>query len=363
MSLGEAIRSELAALGGAGVRPFDVHSHTGADIDGSTRTAEEHVGDLEAVGGRSVVFPLCVESGYEAENLRVLEECGRHAGLLVPFARIDPRVSGGAATASALAGGARGIKLHPRGEDFRLEHPNVDAIFAAAAEAGAPVLIHAGAGVGSFGATLTELASRHRRCPIVLAHAGISDLAWLWRVLPDHPNVYFDTAWWNPPDLLAMFALVPPGRILFGSDAPYMGLELGLAITLRAARHAGLSEDAIELVMGAQLEALLSGEDPIDGGPAPGPAPERASPAERRVAALLGALGGALLSGGDPTDLLGLAAAAAEDGGPGGGRRLDPRIAELIAVVGSGSEEALPALALTLALAGIPGVVREVVAA
>lgn len=363
MSVSEAIRAELEALGGGGIRPFDVHSHTGADIDGSTRTAEEHVRDLEAVGGRSVVFPLCVESGYAEENRRVLEECRRHPARLVPFARIDPRVSGGAATASALAEGARGVKLHPRGEGFRLEHPNVDGIFAAAAEAEAPVLIHAGAGVGSFGATLTELASRHRGCPIVLAHAGISDLAWLWRVLPEHPNVHFDTAWWNPPDLLALFALVPPGRILFGSDAPYMGVELGLAITLRAARHAGLSEDAIELVAGAQLEALLSGDGPIDAGPAPGPAPERSSPAERRVASLLGAVGGAMLAGGDPTEMLGLAAAAAEDAGPGGDRELDPRIAELIAVVGSGSEEALPALAFALSVAGIPGVESEVAAA
>ena len=363
MNLGEAIRSELTALGAAGIRPFDVHSHTGADIDGSTRTAEEHVRDLGAVGGRSVVFPLCVESGYEAENRRVLEECRRHAGLLVPFARIDPRVS------SAAGGRRRAGRRRPRDQAA----PARRGLQARASEhrwdlrrrrrgRGAG-LIHAGAGVGSFGVTLTDLAARHRRCPIVLAHAGISDLAWLWRVLPDHPNIYFDTAWWNPPDLLALFALVPPGRILFGSDAPYMGLELGMATTLRAARFAGISEDAIELVMGVQLEALLSAADPIDGGPAPGAAPERASPGERRVAALLGALGGTLLSGGDPTDLLGLAAAAAEDGGSDIGRQLDPRIAELIAVVGSGSDEALPALALALALAGIPGVESEVAAA
>lgn len=360
MSVSEAIRSELAALGGAGVLPFDVHSHTGADIDGSTRTAEEHVSDLEAVGGRSVVFPLCVESGYEAENRRVLDEGRRHARRLVPFARIDPRVSGGAATAAALAAGARGIKLHPRGEDFRLEHPNVDEIFAAAAEARAPVLIHAGAGVGSFGATVTELASRHRRCPIVLAHAGISDLAWLWRVLPEHANIYFDTAWWNPPDLLALFALVPPGRILFGSDAPYMGLELGMATTLRAALFAGLSDDVIQLVMGDQLEAILSGADPIDGGPPPGTEATAPSPTERRVASHLGAVGGAMLAGGDPTDLLGVAMAATEGVE---GRELDPRIAELIATVGSGSEEALSALALALSIAAAPGVGREVATA
>ena len=356
MSVREAIRAELAALGGGRLRPFDVHSHTGADIDGSTRACEEQVRDMAAVGGRSVIFPLCVEGGYEAENRRVIEEAARNPGVLVPFARIDPRVSGRAETAEALAAGARGVKLHPRGEDFRLEHPNVDGIFAAADRAGAPVLIHAGVGVGSFGATITELASRHRGAPIVLAHAGISDLSWLWRVLPEHPNVYFDTAWWNPPDLLAMFALVPPGRILFGSDAPYMDVELGLAMTLRAARFAGLSDDAIDLVAGAQLEALLTGAAPIDGGPAPGPAAAGGSPTERRVASLLGAVGGAMLAGGDPTDMIGLATAATEVGEGAEGRELDPRIAELISVVGTGSEESIPALALALSLATAPGV-------
>ncbi len=51
MSLRAAIRAELAAHGD--VAPFDVHAHTGADIDGTTRSSEEHLRDLEAVGGRS----------------------------------------------------------------------------------------------------------------------------------------------------------------------------------------------------------------------------------------------------------------------------------------------------------------------
>lgn len=68
--------------------------------------------------------------------------------------------------------------------------PNVKAIVAVAAEAKAPVLIHAGAGVGSFGSTIVELAAGHRQCPIILAHAGISDLSWLSRVVPDQPNLF-----------------------------------------------------------------------------------------------------------------------------------------------------------------------------
>jgi hypothetical protein len=33
---------------GQEIRPFDTHAHTGTDIDGTTRSSEEHVRDLEA---------------------------------------------------------------------------------------------------------------------------------------------------------------------------------------------------------------------------------------------------------------------------------------------------------------------------
>ena len=352
MNVGEEIVDELAALGASRLDVFDVHSHTGRDVDGSERSAAEHVRDLDPLGGRSAIFPLCVEGGYASENRRVIAEAERHPRL-VAFARLDPRREGGAEAEAALAVGARGIKLHPRGESFRLGHPAVGGIFAAAAAAQAPVLIHAGAGVGSLGGAIVDLASEHRRAPMILAHAGISDLAWLWPLLPEHPNIYFDTAWWSPADLLALFALVPPGRILFGSDAPYMGLALGLATTLRCARNAGLGADAVELVAGRQLEALLSSAEPLDGGPAPGPRPDLATVEGRRVTAMLTAAGGALIAGGDPAGILELAACAVETGGD---LNLDPRLPELIALASSCGEEAVPALVMALCLAATPAV-------
>jgi hypothetical protein len=354
LSVEAAIRAELAALGGDGLRPFDVHTHTGVDIDGSTRACEESATDCEAVGGRAVIFPLCVTSGYAAENRRVIEECRRHPGLLVPFARLDPRVSGAGDAAAALAAGARGVKLHPRSEAFALDHPNVDAILAAAAAERVPVLIHAGVGVGAFGETLLGLAERNRGCPLILAHAGVSDLTWLWRELPQHPNLYFDTAWWNPADLLALFALAPPGRILFGSDAPYMGVELLLALCLRCGRHAGLSEEAIALVAGGQLEGLLAGEGPHDAGPAPGALAAPLPPNEARLVSLLYAAGGCMLGGGDPSQLLELAALAAAGETASGEGPLS--VDELIEVARTPAPEAISALALALVKTMTPGV-------
>lgn len=348
MSLRAAIRAELAALGGGEIAPFDVHAHTGADVDGTTRSSQEHLRDLDAVGGRSVIFPLCVDTGYEAENRRVVEEARRDPDRLVPFARLDPRVSAAADAEAALTAGARGFKLHPRAEDFRLDHPRVDAIAAVAAEARAPVLIHAGAGVGSFGETIVALAERHRECPIVLAHAAVSDLVWLGDLAAEHPNLFFDTAWWNPSDLLALFALVPPGQILFGSDEPYMDLELVLAIALRCARFAGLGDEALALVFGVQLDILLNGGSPVDAGPAPGPVAPAPSPAEGRLATLLAAAGGCMLGGGDPSQILELAQLAVAEG--------DPLLAGLVEEAGEPFPQAPWAVAMALTRVVTPGI-------
>jgi uncharacterized protein len=356
LSVEAAIRAELEAFGSDRLRPFDVHTHTGVDVDGSTRSCEESARDSEAVGGRAVIFPLCVTSGYETENRRVIEECQRHPDLLVPFARLDPRVSGARAAAAALAAGARGVKLHPRSEAFALDHPNVEAILAVAAAERVPVLIHAGVGVGAFGETLLGLAARNRGCQLILAHAGVSDLTWLWRELPQHPNVYFDTAWWNPADLLALFALVPPGRILFGSDAPYMGVELLLTLCLRCARHAGLSAEAIALVAGGQLQALLAGDDPHDAGPAPGALAAPLPPNEARLVSLLYAAGGCMLGGGDPSQSLELAALAAASETARGDGPLS--VDELIEVARTPAPEAIPALGLALVKVMTPSVGR-----
>lgn len=352
MSFHAAIEAELATLDGA--RPFDAHSHTGTDIDGSSRTCEEQLEALAAFDGRSVVFPFCVEGGYESENLRVIEECRRHPERLVPFSRLDPRGISKAEVSDALAAGARGVKLHPRAEDFRLDDPGVEAIFAVAAEVGAPVLVHAGNGVGSFGETITELTTRHPGCPLILAHAGVSDLAWLWRVAPDHPNLFFDTSWWNASDLIALFSLVPPGQILFGSDEPYMDFRTVLAIVLRCARFVGLDPEQLELVLGGQLENLLAGRPAEDAGPAPGPRETALSPTESRLLVLLAATGGSVLGGGDPSRMLELARAAIGGDGSALSGGIEPLIAELLEEAAGGTAPWALAFALTVLLT--PGV-------
>ena len=136
-------------------------------------------------------------------------------------AALDPNADAVAEAERCLARGARGIKLHPRAERFTLDHPEVERLFALAAERRLPILVHAGRGIPALGRHAYELTGRYPDARLILAHAGVSDLAWLWRHADERPNLLYDTSWWTVADFLALFSLVPPGRILIASDAPY----------------------------------------------------------------------------------------------------------------------------------------------
>src|SRR3954470_11186824 len=265
----DALRSSLPPI-----PSFDAHTHTGAnDPDGFKCSVEELVAALGEIDSRAAVFTMHEPDGYPPANDRVLAEAAASDGRLVPFCRLDPRLGGDVAAAEArrcLDAGARGIKLHPRAEEFRLEEEATEPIFAVAHERGGPVLVHAGRGIPALGRDAVDLARRYPNARIILAHAAVCDLAWIWRDAASLPNLFFDTAWWSVQDLLTLFSLVPTGQILWGSDAPYGTPLQSQIMAFRCALQAGVSPDALVSIGGAQMERLVTGADPVDVGPAPG---------------------------------------------------------------------------------------------
>ena len=292
---------------------FDAHTHLGVDCDGTVWEPAHLTDALELVGARAATFALHVEDGdYRRANDAVIEAAAASEDRLVPFCRLNPHVAPLAEGRRAVAAGARGIKLHPRAERFTLAHPSVKGIFALAHEHELPVLVHAGSGVDPIGAEVLGLAAAYPGASVILAHAALTDLAWIADELDRHPNVLIDTAWWNPVDLLALFALVAPARILFGSDTPFGDPALNALLTLRCALAVGLDHDQIHAVMGGQLERLFAGETLADLGPSPGSGGLQRDLLFDRAMTYLAAAWGSAMAGGTAQEPLELARMALE---------------------------------------------------
>jgi len=169
-----------------------------------------------------------------------------------------------------------------------------------------PVLIHAGRGIPALGRDTVRLSGEFPDARLILAHAAISDLAWLWQVAPEHPNLFIDTAWWNPADLIALFALVAPSQILWASDSPYGLPVMSATMAMRCALQAGLGADALRLIAGDQLVRVLDGQAPAQAPAATGETRPLDPLLERVVTHLISAMGRAFART-DPDEAIALA--------------------------------------------------------
>jgi predicted TIM-barrel fold metal-dependent hydrolase len=298
-----------------GIEPLDAHTHIGFnDPDGFSCSREQLSQALERIGARAFVFPMHEPDGYSAANEMVIDQANGSDGRLFPFARLDPHDDPLAELERALERGARGIKLHPRAEQFTLDHPALEPVFALADERRLPIMVHAGRGIPALGRHSVELTGRHPGMRLIMAHAGISDLAWIWREAPDHPNLFFDTSWWSPSDVQALFALVPPGQILMASDAPYGSPTWATVMAARNALQAGLDAEQTRAVLGGQALRLVKGDEPLDLGPPAGSDHFSRDPLLDRVYSFLMSALGQMFQGVEPAETLALVRLACDVG-------------------------------------------------
>jgi uncharacterized protein len=263
----------------AGADLFDSHVHVGRDIDGFVAPYEELMAFLARYGVRQA-FAFCMdepdrEPAFRAPNDRTLEAAERSGGVLIPFVRLDLAHGPIEEATRCLDRGARGIKLHPRAQGFLLNDERLAPVFALAAERRVPILIHGGRGLPPIADHLAWLVDSYPEAQLIIAHAGIADLAGLSEAFGGRPGVYFDTSVWSPIDLLDMFQRISPEQVLYASDYPYGQQPDSLLISVRTARLAGLDEDQVLDMLGRSAARIADGK----------PAPELTSPNGRRTLA------------------------------------------------------------------------------
>jgi uncharacterized protein len=294
-----------------GLELYDAHVHVGLrDPAGLEATEEEALDALGQVDSRALIFPLKEPAGYRGPNEHMLELAGAHPERLRALCRLDPAEAPLAEAERCLDAGAVGIKLHPRGEGFELADNRLDDVFALADERRLPIMIHAGVGDEAVAPQALERAREHPGARLILAHCAIGGFEQVVPHAAELPNLFFDTSWWNPADLFALYRMVPPSRILYASDIPFASPAEAIILTGRVAIQAGLDPEQIRGVMGGQLARLVAHEEPLDLGSVPDDVDALAPELERVYVTLLTAVE-PMLRGADPGQGLELAAAAA----------------------------------------------------
>ncbi len=231
------------------------------------------IGDYDAVierqmseYGISRAFVFCLDEpdrhpAFSAANDRTLGYATRSEGRLVPFVRLDLNETPIQEAERCLDAGARGIKLHPRAQRFDATDGRLRPVFELAGERRIPILIHGGRGLPPIADGLAQLVEANPDVTLIIAHAGIADLAHLSVAMAGRKGVLFDTSTWGAIDLLDLYRRVPPEQVVYASDFPYGQQPSSLFIALRTAARAGLSESQLRGMLGETCSALADGRE------------------------------------------------------------------------------------------------------
>ena len=174
-------------------------------------------------------------------NRFMAELAAAHPRTLIPLGTVLPGEPDEAAIIDeALALGLRGFKLHCHVQKLAPDDARLDVVYRKAADAGVPVVIHAGRApcLDGYGVDTRALCSvdatrrvltRHPRLKLLVPHLGADEeLAYL-ALLDDFPNLHLDTTmtlgdWFArplAPEILTRHA----DRILYGTDFPNLPYE------------------------------------------------------------------------------------------------------------------------------------------
>ena len=223
---------------------------------------DELLATLDALGVRRFTALTYAHRPGMAEWLNdwTADFAGRVPGAL-RCATVYPESDAAAYTARRLAEGAQVWKVHVQVGGFDVRDPLLDVAWGLLAEAGVPVVLHAGSGPVPTEHTgpgpVAELLRRHPSLCLVLAHLGAPEYAEFLALAESHERVHLDTTMVftdffdqlgaaYPPSLLPRLGLLRD-KVLFGSDFPNIPHDYGHQ--LDALERLELGEDWLRAVL------------------------------------------------------------------------------------------------------------------
>ncbi len=209
---------------------IDIHTHVGRSQHAAT-----NIGLLQVEMRKNRVdFSACfvLGSNVKENSLALVKECWKG---IFPFFRFDPKNI----TVEELEEYLplfKGVKLHPRLEDFDPLDERFAKIFEVIEKHRIPILIHTRKENNDHSDPdrLLSLVEKYKGINFIFGHFANAVESVIGRT-KDLPNLFLETSIVSSPKIIEM-AVKKCGseKILFGSDFPYSDQELELQKVLRA---------------------------------------------------------------------------------------------------------------------------------
>ena len=230
-------------------------------------STEERVAQLRALGVRRFpTLPYAHRPGIAGYLNDWAAGFAREVPESLWSATFYPEPEAASYVAAGVEAGVEIWKVHVQVGEFHLDDPLLDPVWGLLAEAGTPVVVHAGhAPVGNEftgPAPLRRVLARHPRLAVVVAHLGAPDYLDFLDLLATHERVHVDTTmvftdFWNaayPPGLVARLA-DHGDRVLLGTDFPT--IPYPYVHQLESLERLGLGDDWLRAVCWGNAARLV----------------------------------------------------------------------------------------------------------
>jgi predicted TIM-barrel fold metal-dependent hydrolase len=236
-------------------------SHFGTSLDASTAISHLDAASVDV----AVAAPTHPHRGNFTEaNDALLAAAEQSGGRIVPLARVDPWEGSDAVIElkRAIAGGARGLFLHPSEERFRANDIRVRPIVEAAAEANVPIIVSAGYHLYSEPLQLGAASTWVPDTPFILTNGGQFNISGMSQfdaqLALGGSNVYVQTSGMYRQDFLeGVVATFGANRLIFASAEPVFEM----AYELQRVALAHFTDTEEHLIMGGTCAELFGIED------------------------------------------------------------------------------------------------------
>ena len=240
------------------VKIIDCHTHIGKDKDGHKMSADRIIKLMDTSNvNKAIAFPLNDENqsvNFNESNDAIWLAAKVYQDRIIPFFRLDPNIGWKEEFKTRVSQGFKGIKLHPRSQNFKLTSSKVMNLYEEAEKNKLAILVHTGFGLEQVADDLLEITKRFPKLKIIIGHAGFVDLDNVIKKLAKKENVLFDTSSLKIFDLFDLLKKVDYQKITFGSDIPYYDIDLALEGLIDSSITVGKTAYQIKKILGGNIQ-------------------------------------------------------------------------------------------------------------